>query len=532
MNPKHIAGISGACGLAVIGLVGVKMAGNSRQKRDLLIQANEDIKSNDYEVEVDEEFATQEFVDPWISDDENSTALWKEFQAQLGIELEDEDVQMKQRNKNKQRGVNLNKLNERTIPKMHDAMVKEWEKRVENLNFYNEISGIDYGRMDPAEAENSADYSGYRKTAPVIQDFVNSFGCQGNGKSNWRKGAQTNVWFMWPETVPLWTDADNHVNDWKIYWKFVKGVASSWSTRANIRFSVGSYGATVRFTPRGYKFRPNTPWNRMDRYYAKPKMSAARPSVMNAVRTALTYVPRYGVSTPAAGDNCVMYFFFHDVPRDINDFMVPEQFEMINELHSICTVVPIVIAPNAKDDSWKKLMANFMPGMRNKFAKDPDYSGAFFLESFAELFDTDFVSALNNYLCLVENRAMCRTVSDAYVPPPSGFPTQPDPTEGFRGLEEDYQAPTEASEVTEAELTTAAPTTEGEATTAGAVTTPKVPEIDSCCGHDGYSSTPFDSELRTCCEDGQVRAYEFEGEDPCAAAADDFYFGNDYGFKK
>jgi len=529
MNPKHVAGISGVCGLAVIGFVGVKLAGNSRQKRDLLVSGNAP-DSDDYDVEVDEEFAFGEFVDPWTSEDENSTALWKEFQAQLGVELEDEDVQMKQRRKN-QRGVNFNRLNERNIPKMHDAMIKEWEKRTENLDFYNEISGVDFGKPDPED--EGPDYSGYRKTAPVIQDFINSFGCQGNGKSLWRKGAQTNIWFMWPETVPLWTDADKHVSEWKNYWSFVKGVASSWSARSNIRFSVGSYGATVRFTPRGYKFRANTPWNRMDRYYAKPKMSAARPSVMNAVRTALTYVPRYGVSTPTAGDNCIMYFFFHDVPRDINDFMVPEQFEMINELHSICTVVPIVIAPNAKtSDSWKKLMANFMPGMRNKFAKDPDFSGAFFLESFQELFDADFLQGLNNYLCLVENRCMCRVVHDAYVPPASGAPTQAEPTEGFRGLEEDYQAPTEAALATEADPTTADPTTAGDATTAGIATTPKVPEIDSCCGHDGYSSTPFDSELRTCCEDGQVRAYEFEGEDPCAAAADDFYFGNDYGFKK
>merc|ERR1712117_936111 len=124
------------------------------------------------------------------------------------------------------------------------------------------------------------------------------------------------------------------------------------------------------------------------------------------------------------------------------------------------------------------------------------------VESFQELFDADFQQGLNNYLCLAENRAMCRTVSDAWVPPPSGAPTQADPT------------------------------TAGDATTGAVATTPKVPEIDSCCGHDGYSSTPFDSELRTCCEDGQVRAYEFEGEDPCAAASDDFYFGNDYGFKK
>lgn len=123
MNPKHIAGISGACGLAVIGLVGVKMAGQSRVKRDLVLQTNEEINSNDYEVEVDEEFASQEFVDPWISDDENSTALWKEFQAQLGIELEDEDVQMKQRNNKKIASRQLEqaqRANHPNNPRRHD----------------------------------------------------------------------------------------------------------------------------------------------------------------------------------------------------------------------------------------------------------------------------------------------------------------------------------------------------------------------------------------------------------------------------
>merc|ERR1712054_317164 len=114
-----------------------------------------------------------------------------------------------------------------------------------------------------------------------------------------------------------------------------------------------------------------------------------------------------------------------------------------------------------------------MPGMRNKFAKDPDYSGAFYVESFQELFDADFLQGLNNYLCLVENRCMCRVVHDAYVPPASGAPTQAEPTEGFRGLEEDYQAPTEAALATSADATTEESTTEsGDATTPGAVTTP------------------------------------------------------------
>ena len=54
----------------------------------------------------------------------------------------------------------------------------------------------------------------------------------------------------------------------------------------------------------------------------------------------------------------------------------------------------------------------------------------------------------------------------------------------------------------------------------------KIPEIDSCCGHDSFTSIPFDSELKTCCEDGTVRPYEFDGQDPCAQFQD--YFSYEY----
>ena len=43
----------------------------------------------------------------------------------------------------------------------------------------------------------------------------------------------------------------------------------------------------------------------------------------------------------------------------------------------------------------------------------------------------------------------------------------------------------------------------------------KVPEIDSCCGHDLFSGVPYDSELRTCCEDGEAKAFTEDGADPC-----------------
>jgi len=248
----------------------------------------------------------------------------------------------------------------------------------------------------------------------------------------------------------------------------------------------------------------------MGRYYKKPAMNAAQPRLFASLRSLLTYLPRYGVATPTAGDNCVLIWFFQDIPRDINDFMVPEEFEMINELHSMCTVIPVLVGPNTGGKDWQSFAANIMPGLQAKYAKDPDYNGVFQVDSFSGLLNDDLHTHINNYICLMENRATCRTFSDAWQPPASDDSTG-EPTEGFRGLEEDYDVPASMPSGTDI-----AGTTVSEATTEA--TTAKVPEIDSCCGHNGPSATPFDSELRTCCEDGQVRAYEYEGDDPCLAS--------------
>lgn len=510
MNPKAVAGVTGVVGLAVVGLIGVNYSSQNRARRDLSTQEAQ--INDDYDLEVDA-FDAPDFVDDWELDLDNSTSLWKEFNAELGIQLTDDDVQVKQgEGRRGGKRPNFNKFRESQLAALTGPMAAEFEKRVESMSFFNEISGVKMGKRDPSEFGDSmndeGDYSGYGRTAPAVQNFLSAFNCKADGTSN-LKGGKSNVWVVIPEAVPLWSSAGNHVSDWANYWGFLMKFASGWPGAAkNFRFSLGSYGATAKFTPRGYKYRANTPWNRMQKYYKKPRMSAARPRLFSSIRSTLTYLPRYGVSTPTAGDNCVMIWFFQDVPRDLNDFMVPEEFEMINELHSICTVVPIVVAPNAASDDWKNFMANFMPGLRKNVAKDPDFNGAFHVDSFAGLLDDDFHAHLNNYLCLVENRATCRLFNTAWNEPSYDEPTG-DPTEGFRGLEDDYDS-------TDAPAGTQVASEETDGTTVEP-TTKKEPEIDSCCGHDGPNSTPFDSELKTCCEDGSVKSYEYEGDDPCLA---------------
>jgi hypothetical protein len=522
MNPKQIAGVTGAVGLAVIGFAGVRYqaGGNSRAKRSLDVEVE---LQQDYELEVDG-FNEPNFVDEWLDESENSTNLWKQFNEDLGIEIDDDDVLMKQegrrgagKKKNRGKAVNWARLRENAVEGLHDQMVSEFAAREDKLNFFNSISGVSYGRRDPAdfggEENNEGDYAGYDKTAPIVQQFVDAFGCRADGKNLWRSGSKTSIWTLFPQSVPMFTEAKNHISDWNNYWRFVMKLSTAWPKDQNdMRFSIGTYGSSAQFTPRGYKYKANTPWSRMQKYYKKPRMAASQPRFFGTLRSTLTYLPRYGISSAAAGDNCVLIWFFQDVPSDVDDFQIPEEFEMVEELHSICTVIPIIVGPNANSDAWKNFVANVLPGTRSKYTKDDDFTGAFYSESLGGLQDDGLMEHINKYMCLVENRATCRMTADAFVAPASDGPTVV-ATLNFRGLEEDYEGPAADDGGDDGPAGT-----DAAATTGGPATTAKIPEIDSCCGHDGYSATPFDSELRTCCEDGQVRAYEFEGDDPCIAS--------------
>lgn len=506
---KELAGLLGAIlGFAILAIVSVQLNQNfTRSKRAIIGGNNDGDDYEDYNVEMDGDDDDGEFFDDWSNP--NSTDMWADFVRSVGGTIEEDDVSPKQRR------INWNRLRENQLAKLHENMLAEFATHFDALSFYNEISGVDYGRRDPSEfgedMDDEGDYTGFDKTAPVVQKFVDAFECKDDGTGTYA-GGQLNFWFLMPMGVPLFSDKGQRINDYSYYWSFFQAIANSWPTdrSSNVRFSVGSYGNNAAFNPRGFKYRNNVPWGRIQRFYKKPKMQASRPKIFSAIRSLMTYLPRYGVSTAASGSDCVLIWLFQDVPRDLNDFMVPEEYEMINEMNALCTVVPVVIAPNAKSDEktheqWRKFTANLIPGMRDKFSKDPDFSGPFFVDSHKDLMDPALLAHVHKYLCLVKNRATCRIVVPGWTPPSSEAAATA--TEGgFRGIGDDYEA-------TE-EVVTDAP----DATVGGTVadlTTAKVPEIDSCCGHNSYTSTPFDSELKTCCENGKVMAYQFEGDDPC-----------------
>ena len=137
----------------------------------------------------------------------------------------------------------------------------------------------------------------------------------------------------------------------------------------------------------------------------------------------------HGVSSASAGDDCILIWFWQDVPIDVNQFLVPEDYDILLQLHDLCTMIPVIIGPDAKTDKWKKFVANLQPGLRGKYAKDSDYSGAFYLEEMKDLMSDEFSTHLNNYLCLVKHRATCRIFDNGFLGEASvGSPTQMEPT--------------------------------------------------------------------------------------------------------
>merc|ERR1712176_1447598 len=145
------------------------------------------------------------------------------------------------------------------------------------------------------------------------------------------------------------------------------------------------------------------------------------------------------------------------------------------------------------------------------------------------------------YITLVKSRAACRlTEKGSFDKPevegtvgslgltfePAGIPTQ-NPTAGGSLTADPSSLLTLPEAITMPEdpfrgagFETVAPTV-GEAVGfageyADSTVRPSYREIDSCCGHGIFTGIPYDSELRTCCDDGKPSNFNGdEGSDPC-----------------
>lgn len=447
------------------------------------------------------------------------------------------------------KGVSITRFKIKDVPKLHAKMNEAYAFRQGTLlkNFVADSNIFPAQRLPTdllddegkaaahVDAEgNYPDYSGNGKTAPSVQKFLNEFGYNEAGTNLFAEGG-AQMWFLVPAAVPLMSKEESgHLGDYANYWNFIQGWKTAFDAtqgRAGntLRVSVGLYHKGAVYSPRGTLYRAGRfPWSRIKNFYLRPRTTTAMPYLIPTAESLLSWIPRFGASSASVGQDCWTIWFHQDFAADANQLLLTDQFASLDQLYQLCNVMHVFVGFDQSSADAQAYASALVPGLQAKVSKDPDFSGVFFVNDLAEVNGEDLRQSINKYMTMIKGRAGCRVVESGYIPPPS----MSDAT-SFPG----------ATEVTYAEVAQAAAATAGaviemtqpdyEATEAATVRAfveqeptepPKIPEIDSCCGHDLFSSTPYDSELRTCCDDGQPKAFSDDGSDPCMADIGDFVY--------
>jgi hypothetical protein len=253
---------------------------------------------------------------------------------------------------------------------------------------------------------------------------------------------------------------------------------------------------------------------------------------MTTVDTLSQYTKAYGPSGANAGSNCIIFWFHHDWASDMSKVTSPSGYDKIRTLNQQCTVLHSFIGMGGKTQDNLDYLNLLVPALSTRVAIDSDVNGAFFFDTIEEVNSESAVRRYFQFLRLITNRQYCRCFRSGWSPPATSpeitiMPNTEGPgweaTEAselkldYGGVEDD-----EAEDSSYEFSGTAAPTydTYASEATEGSdmrgvdeeATTPKVPEIDTCCGH-GMEGVPYDSELRVCCEDGSVKPHD--EYDPC-----------------
>lgn len=382
------------------------------------------------------------------------------------------------------------------------------------------------------------DYSGNDKTAPSVQKFLNEFGYNPSGTNIFNDGG-SQVWFLIPAAVPLFgAEAASHLADYSQYWNFITSWQSALDATTGragntLRISVGLYHKGAVYSPRGTLYRAGRfPWARIRNFYLRPRTTTTMPYVIPTADSLLQWIPRFGASSAASGQDCYTVWFHQDFSADANQLLLTDQFAKMDQLYQLCNVMHVMVGFDEGSENANAYTAALVPGLQAKVAKDPDFTGVFFASDLQALNNGDLKERMFKYMTVIKARAGCRIVEEGYIPPASiSDATSFAATAGGTAMAEVAATGVAGAtggaalvEVTEpsyygTEAATVRGLLDEEPTEA-----PKVPEIDSCCGHDLFASVPYDSELRTCCEDGSPKAFTRDGSDPCMEDLGDFAF--------
>lgn len=518
MKPRTIAGISGAVVLGGLGYVAISGTGwaSYRVRKSTFdeYEGIEQIFPDGGEAYID---ANPETLSN-LEDDPFGYELLEE--DVFNWQSDEETLRAGKRKKKKPAGGGAKGVSE----DMHNTMLKLHERHWGLVDLTLKALGVRYGKGEADQfGEMTDDFAGWARNAPIIDQFTDEFQCRDDGKNIWEGGAgPLDAWVLIPQEPVLFSNRggsedargnkvfNEHLEDYQYYWRwFEKWIASARGAdfgASSPKLQVASYGAkdNVQFKLRA-KLKAQGVWsiiNQQSKWFQTPKIPINKDKRLYISQpdmpgiAAKLNTQRMVDSTPSAGYTSVVIWFLQNAP-DMTPFQIPEKLEELRLLHSRAAVIPIGVGGDK--EMFRNLMAYIRPELQGVYSKDADYSQYFHVNTPQDLMSDEFMSNLNKYICLIQHRATCRLLRAAAYTATEDEPTQAGPTEGFGdyvdgGFREigDLDIPTDSSFTISA---TISPPTKGP--------TQDV-QIDSCCGHDQFTASPYDQNLRRCCSDGKT----------------------------
>jgi len=329
--------------------------------------------------------------------------------------------------------------------------------------------------------------------------------------------------FIMPSGIPLSSPMDGYRKDFnkfnRLFRAFVETYikpmvlkqkhVSLWIGREDRKLS-WTTKQPIKYTAKRF------PMTRIIKLIQNPVPSAYQPTVMKTISTLENMVDTFGASKSQLSD-CFTIWIHHNMPLDASQFLDPATADRIMELNKQCTITHVWVGFSGAEQerAIRSLQQFLQPEQTTKTMFGSDNRNWFVFDGHNGILgeagsagEFDFMHKLYSNMVTERLRLTCQMATPSfnfgsadadYYTPTDGpaATTEPEPTSAF------FTAST-ANSPYDKELVEGAAAMEG--------TTD--PPIWACCGI-GVMGVKYNSNMKSCCDDGSVKAYGDGGQDGC-----------------
>ena len=384
-------------------------------------------------------------------------------------------------------------------------------------------------------------YPGFDSTNEFVEDVINDYKCSNDGADIWQgKHGPVEVTILIPSDPVLNANGASTVNqygdtvfngpitEYAGYTNFVNTLLNP-AREANNGRGVG--GGRTRLNLATYAgdehkliFRgklSSGPWKTLDNAlvnqlsYPKVAIKTRQGKKQIAINTVnypriaqkydeTQFKKESAESTPTNSMTSVLIWLISTPPNMKAFHENNELHEAISSLRKKATVIPVGIGID--QDTWDRFMVQWFPERSFKYARDSDFASALLVDKIGDLSNANFITNLNQFLCLTLSRGSCRIVRKGEAADVLSF------------LDESYLTTAETTTMGTSTTFFTTSTTEGTTTTDNGFR--GIDEFDydgmdrpelvpnMCCGHDMFRAEMYDNEYQKCCPSGMVVSVE------------------------